>query len=180
MASTTGDVKNVKLGVCRVLFDGQDMGFTKGGVDVTVATETHEVQVDQYGQTPINEYVMGRTVTVKVPLAETTLENLTKVMPGAILVTDSTTKAARVDVPTAVGTSLVDLAKTLTLHPINKPENDKSDDFIVHRAATAGALEFAYKMDDERIFNCEFKGYPNESGILFSVGDPLATQNASL
>lgn len=174
MATTTSDVKNVKLGVCRVLFDGQDMGFTKGGVDVTVATETHEVQVDQYGQTPINEFIMGRTVTVKVPLAETTLENLAKIMPGATLVTDTVAQTARVDVPTSVGTSLLDLAKTLTLHPINKPESDKSDDFVVHRAATAGALDFAYKLEDERIFNCEFKGYPNEAGMLFSVGDPLA------
>ena len=168
------DVKNVKLGVCRVLFDGQDLGYTKGGVDVSVATETHEVQVDQYGQTPINEYIMGRTVSVKVPLAETTLENLAKIMPGATLVTDSVSKTARVDVPTGVGTSLLDFAKTLTLHPINKSESDKSDDFVVHKAATAGALEFAYKLEDERIFNCEFKGYPGEDGKLFSVGDALA------
>ncbi|MEJ8027282.1 hypothetical protein WKH82_17935 [Acinetobacter baumannii] len=164
------DVKNVKLGVCRVLFDGQDLGYTKGGVDVSVATETHEVQVDQYGQTPINEFIMGRTVTVKVPLAETTLENLAKIMPGAKLVTDPATKAARVDVPTGVGTSLLDFAKTLTLHPINKSDSDKSDDFVVHKAATAGALEFAYKLEDERIFNCEFKGYPDDTGKLFSVG----------
>lgn len=172
--STANKVENVKLGVCRVLFDGQDMGFTKGGVDVTVSTETHEVQVDQYGQTPINEYVTGRTVTVKVPLAETTLENLTAIMPGATLVTNSTTNAARVDVPTAVGTSLIALAKELVLHPIAKPDTDKSEDFIVHKAATAGALDYSYKLEDERIFNCEFKGYPNDNGTLFSVGDPLA------
>ena len=172
--ATTSDVKNVKLGVCRVLFGGTDLGFTKGGVDVSVATETHEVQVDQYGQTPINEYIMGRTVTVKVPLAETTLENLAKIMPGATLVSDTVAQTARVDVPTGVGTSLLDFAKELVLHPVNKPENDKADDFVVHRAATAGALEFAFKLEDERIFNCEFKGYPSDDGFLFSVGDPLA------
>ncbi|EOD9812545.1 hypothetical protein ACJ8GG_003588, partial [Acinetobacter baumannii] len=66
------DVKNVKLGVCKIMFDGVDLGFTKGGVDVTVSTETHKVQVDQFGQTPINEYILGRTVVVKAPLAETT------------------------------------------------------------------------------------------------------------
>lgn len=172
--ATTNDVKNVKLGVCKVLFDGQDLGFTKGGVDVTVATETHEVQVDQYGQTPINEFVMGRTVSVKVPLAETTLENLAKIMPGATLISDGVSNTARVDVPTGIGASLLDYAKTLILHPIGKAESDKSDDFTVHLAATAGALDFAYKLEDERIFNCEFKGYPNPQGILFSVGDPLA------
>lgn len=175
MAGKTNDVKNVKLGVCKVLFGGEDLGFTKGGVDVTVATETHEVQVDQYGQTPINEFIMGRTVSVKVPLAETTLELLAKVMPGATIVTDAGTKEIHVDVPTAVGTSLLDHAKELILHPINKHENDKTEDFVVHRAATAGALDFAYKVEDERIFNCEFKGYPNDKGVLFSVGGPSGT-----
>ncbi len=78
MASST---ENVKLGVCTVLFDGNDLGYTKGGVEVEVATTTHEVKVDQFGETPISELITGRTVTVKTPLAETTLENLVAIMP---------------------------------------------------------------------------------------------------
>ena len=70
------DTKNVKLGVCQVFFDGRDLGYTKGGVEVTVQSQTHEVNVDQFGQTAINEYIMGRKVKVKCPLAETTLQNL--------------------------------------------------------------------------------------------------------
>ena len=31
MASST---ENVKLGVCTILFDGNDLGYTKGGVEV--------------------------------------------------------------------------------------------------------------------------------------------------
>lgn len=174
MATTTNDAKNVKLGVCKVSFGGQDLGFTKGGVSVTVATETHEVQVDQYGQTPINEFIMGRTVSVKVPLAETTLENLVKIMPGAKLISDGTANTARVDVPTGVGVSLLDFAKELVLHPIGKPESDKSEDFTVPLAATAGALDFAYELENERIYSCDFKGYPTDKGVLYSVGDPLA------
>ena len=60
MASNT---KNVKLGVCRVYFGDkeEDLGYTKGGVDVSIATETHEVTVDQLGNTPIIEYITDRT-----------------------------------------------------------------------------------------------------------------------
>ena len=170
------NAENVHLGVCKVLFDGEDLGFTKGGVDVTVATETHEVQVDQFGQTPINEFIMGRTVTATVPLAETTLENLVKIMPGATLVKDGA-NAARVDVPTGVGVSLLDFAKELIFHPVALPDSDKSEDFIIPLAATAGAMEYSFKLEDERIYNCEFKGYPSE-GVLFSVGDPLATESS--
>lgn len=172
MAAPKSDVKNVKLGVCRITFDGVDLGYTKGGVTVTVATETHKVNVDQFGQTPINEYITGRTVTVKVPLAETTLENLVAVMPGATLTTDATTPAKkRVDVPTGVGVNLLDYAKPLVLHPIALPESDKSEDFAVPRAATAGALEFGYDLENERLYTCEFNGYPDEGNKLFTVGD---------
>ena len=79
------DTKNVKLGVCTVFFDGVDLGYTKGGAEVEVHTNTHEVKIDQFGETPINELVTGREVTVKVPLAETTLDNIVRIMPGATL-----------------------------------------------------------------------------------------------
>src|SRR3954469_11116344 len=88
------DTKNVKLGICRVYFDGIDLGFTKGGVEVQVATETHKVEIDQFGKTPINENVMGRTCMVKAPLAETTIEQMVQIMPGATLVTTGGAKAA--------------------------------------------------------------------------------------
>lgn len=282
------DIKNVKLGVCKVTFDGVDLGYTKGGVEVSVKTETHKVMVDQFGKTPINEYIMGREVQVKCPLAETTLENLVATMPGASLVqsggafstgaitiatnptagqtitiggktvtfrasgavpssnevniggTASITAsnlaafinsasdaeiakinanaaaaivtltydvkgvvgnafaiatgtagasvtvsgatlaggvngtAARVDVPTGIGANLLDIAKILTLHPVGKPDSDKSDDFTVFKAATAGALQFSYKLEDERIFSCEFNGYPDANGKLFAIGDTTA------
>ncbi|MER9176314.1 hypothetical protein NKH72_22300 [Mesorhizobium sp. M0955] len=80
------DTANVKLGVCTVLFDGIDLGFTKGGVEVEVQTNTHVVNVDQFGETPVDEVIMGRTVQVTAPLAETTLQNLVRTMPGATLV----------------------------------------------------------------------------------------------
>lgn len=98
MASTT---ENVKLGVCSVLYDGVNLGFTKGGVEVEVATTTYEVTVDQFGNTPISELITGRTVTATVPLAETTLENLALIMPGSTLVTDGTKATATITLATA-------------------------------------------------------------------------------
>ena len=170
MASST---ENVKLGVCSVLFNNVDLGFTKGGVEVEVATTTHEVKVDQLGETPINELITGRTVTVKVPLAETTLDNLVKIMPGATLVTDGTTPTKKkVVVKTGVSTSLLDVAQELVLRPKG---TTGADDFTVHKAACPGALNFAYKLDDERVFVANFKGYADATGDLFSVGDDSAT-----
>jgi hypothetical protein len=289
MASNT---KNVKLGVCKVIYGGLDLGYTKGGVDVTVTTETHKVNVDQFGKTTINEQIMGREVSAKVPLAETTIENMVAVMPGTTMTTvggtpatgsatittnpsdddtivlngatltfktvpvdpqdvkigatasetatflaavlnastDPRLAAATYDaaaavvtitygnavvygtagmkstegnaytltagtagakvtlsaatlsggteatkkfasVATGVGINLLDMAKELRLHPLGKADTDKTDDFVIPRAATPGALTFAYKLEDERVYNVEFLGYPDpQTSQLFTVG----------
>jgi hypothetical protein len=289
MASST---KNVKIGVCKVFYAGYDLGYTKGGVEVSVTTETYKVNVDQFGKTTINEYVMGRDVTAKVPLAETTAENLVATMPGATLttvggavatgtitittnptngetilvngytITFKTTAAVEGDVTigaaatntatnlaaalnaltdakvsqavysasgavvtvkwgpsiiggtdgvkgtdgnaftlvtgtaaakvtmsgatlsggteptskivsatTGTGTDLLTVAKELRLHPVGKPDSDRSDDFVIPLSATPGALTFAYKLEDERVFNVDFMGYPDSAtGVLFKLG----------
>lgn len=85
MASST---KNVKLGVCKVYFGGVDLGYTQGGVEVSVKTDTHKVEIDQFGKTTINELIMARNVMAKIPMAETTLQNLVATMPGSTLVSN--------------------------------------------------------------------------------------------
>lgn len=176
------DTNNVKLGVCKITFDGVDLGYTKGGVDVSVTTETHKTEVDQFGKSPISEIIMGRSCTVKVPLAETTLENLVKVMPGATLTTDGTDPTKkRVDVVNGVGTNLLSIAKILILHPQALADTDYSQDFNIPIAATAGALNFAYKLDQERIYDVNFTAYPNStSKKLFSIGDLLAAAKTTV
>lgn len=287
------NTQNVKMGVCQVTFDGVDLGYTKGGVEVTVATETKPITVDQFGSAPINDLIMGRTCKVKLPLAETTLENLVRIMPGATLVgtggakatdtvtfstaapvngdkvtvngvdftfkttptpgnvtemaipatvnasatalaaainacidpkvstitavaasavvtitaddagiagnavtvtktfvtganctvatatltggTDATVK--KVTVPSSIGTSLLSLAKKLVIHPSGNDAENRTDDFTIPLAMTPGAMQFAYKVDQERIFDCEFMAYPDSSNnnILFVVGDETAS-----
>ncbi len=171
------DTKNVKLGVCSVFFNSIDLGYTKGGVEVEVKTETKKVMVDQFGQSVINEYIMGRTCTAKVPLAETTLENLVKIMPGATIETGvGPTDPAKVVVTNGIGISLLDIAQKLVLHPIANAAGNKNDDFVMPKAMTAGDLNFAFKLDDERIYNCTFTAYPDPvTKTLFIVGDEAAT-----
>lgn len=93
--------ENVKLGVCSVLFGGQNLGFTKGGVEVEVATTTYEMKVDQLGETPIGERITGRTVSATVPMAETILENLVEIMPGATLTTNGVQATGTITLSTA-------------------------------------------------------------------------------
>lgn len=300
MSSST---KNVKMGVCRVYLDGIDLGLTKGGVEVDVSTDTHQTTVDQYGETIINEYIMKRQITAKVPLAETTVQNMARIMPGATLHTTGGTHASgiisfgetqplngqkiringalitfvssnpdpdqsqvligadidetitnmtallnasteprlalcnysyysgsntltatynlkgtegngfglatkdastsdwytswtnnsngavahlqggtdpdalRIEVSTGIGIDLLSVAKELLLRPLAfdqaNPVN-KSEDLIIYRCGTPGSMNFAYKYNDERVYNVAFNGYPDLTGKLFGFGDPAA------
>lgn len=188
------DIKNIRLGVCGVYYGttldstgkltlGAELGHTIGGVEVSVSTETHPVNVDQFGKSTVADYVMKRDIKVKVPMAETTLDNLALVMPGVTL-TGSATATNCATVKNGTGINLaseaIDGAKGLLLRPVDKP--DGSDDLFIPAAATPGAMNFTYMVDKERIFNVEFTGYPyspsngsvpNDS-YLFKLGDVTA------
>jgi hypothetical protein len=165
MAVTSNQTENVKLGVCEVSLGGVNLGFTKGGVEVEVTTESHTVTVDQMGNTPIDEYINGRSVIVRCPLAETTIDHLVELMPGSSIVGVTSPYAS---VSTGVGTSLLDEAKVLRLHP--KGVDGTAEDFVIPLAATVGGLRFAYKLDEERVFSVEFKAYADSTGKLFYYG----------
>lgn len=176
MASSTS---NIKLGVCKVFFDGVDLGYTQGGVEFTSASQTHKVEVDQFGKTTIKETIIGRTCGVKVPLAETTLTNLASLFPvnpnnaqyGAGLVG---TSKVRVGIDAGVGVDLLATAKVLVIHPFALLDSDFSDEIVIPLANTPGALTFAYKLEQERIFNVDYTGYPDPvSGMLFFAGNPF-------
>jgi hypothetical protein len=165
---------NVKLGACKILFDGIDLGYTKGGVEVEVISETHQVSIDQFGESTVNEFITKRNIKVKCPLAETTLDLLEKIMPGSTIISDQYNPAKRrVNVKSGIGINLYKQAKTLILHPIYLPDSNTSEDLIIYKSATAGAMKFAYKHNEERIYAVDFMGYPDDSNnnILFSYGD---------
>lgn len=173
MPYTTTNADNVQLGTCSVTFDTADLGLTKGGVEVSVSTMTYKISVDQFGATEINEYITGRTCSVKVPMAETDLTLLAKVIPDSVLVSGA---AEKLTVKTSTGKSLRSFAGELVLHPIALASTEKNQDFVVPIAAPKGEMTFAFKLDEERIYNVEFQGYPDlATDILYVIGDPAAT-----
>lgn len=168
------DFGNLEMGPCLVTFGGTDLGLTKGGVEVEFSTEVAQVTADQFGDTVINEYIKGRSVKVKVPLAENDITKFAAVIPGTTLVTNGGNK--KLVFKSGVGTSLRDLAQALVLHPKNKAANDKSRDFVVPKAMAKGDMSFAFKHDDQRVYMLEFTGYADlTTEELFVLGDPSIT-----
>lgn len=174
MAYSQTNAENVKLGTCAVTFDGTDLGLTKGGVEVNVSTMTYKISVDQFGATEINEYITGRTCLVKVPMAETDLTLLATVIPDATLT--SSVDKHKLEVKTSTGKSLRNFAGELNLHPIALGATELNDDFTVPIAAPKGEFNFAYKLDEERVYNVEFQGYPDlATDVLYVIGDTTVT-----
>jgi hypothetical protein len=173
----TSDVNNIQLGACIVTFATEDLGLTKGGVEVTLATTTYKITVDQFGETEVNEYITGRTASVKVPLAETSLDRLQIAVPGTVLVTDAVTPTKKkLQGLTAIGTSLRSVADELVCHPKPLASSDKSQDFTLPIASPKGDIAFSYKHNEERVYTVEFMGYPDlTTGLLYVIGDPSAT-----
>jgi hypothetical protein len=177
MPYSSTNANNVQLGTCSVIWGSTDLGLTKGGVEVSITTETYKIVVDQFGSTEVNEYITGRNAMVKVPLAETDLTILASVIPGSTLVTDGVTPSKKkVNVGTTTGTSLRSYAQQLVLHPIAQSSGSKNFDFTIPIACPKGEFNFAYKLDEERVYNVEFYALPDLStGLLYVIGDPTAT-----
>lgn len=170
--TTASDITMVDLGACDITWNGNNLGVTIGGVDVKIATQTKEIMVDQYGATPINEFVQGATIEVTCPLAESDLEKLALVMPDAVLVTNTTKK--KLTVKTGNGVNLRNKAAQLIIHPRN--HTDLNQDLVIPLAAPIGNIEYKYSHEDVRVYPVTFKGYPNNTtGVLYFWGDNTVT-----
>ena len=163
------DISNVKLGVCSVVFNGNDLGHTKDGVTVTYEPTYHDVTVDKYGETVVDKRLLGEKLIAKVPLAEATLVNL------AIAVPEGTTSGSKLTIGSSVGDSLADNAYQLVLHPIVNEASNLDDDVVFHKAIVTSPIEIAFQNDAERIIEVEFTALLDEEqtdgSYLGFIGD---------
>lgn len=149
-----GNAQNIRLGPCRVIWGVEDLGFTKGGVEVTFTSTQVNITSDQFGDTPMDKYLTSRTVTAKVPLIETIPGKLDLIVNGG----DGTAELA--DVQTVAGLSIRDSSQSLTLHPLSKADDDHSEDFVIVRAGVIPNFSATYDTDNERVWNVTFTSFP--------------------
>ena len=107
-----GTIEDLELGPCVVQYGTSgaevDLGFTMGGVNVTVATDVANVTTDQFGTVIMKQIVVGRNATIRVPFAETSLLLMSKIIPLASHVTDATVSTKKKTIiKTPIGAELV-------------------------------------------------------------------------
>lgn len=169
-----GTSENLELGPCIVALgtagSETDLGFTKGGVTVTIETAVANVTTDQLGEVIAKQILVGRNATIKIPFAETDLELMSKIIPLASYSTDGTKEKTIINTP--IGSDLLASASNslkLTKAIGVSASTDANDVFRFYKAAPSGEVEFAFSIEDQRIFEVEFMAYPDSSNN-FALG----------
>lgn len=172
-----GTIANLELGPCVVELGTSgsevDLGFTMGGVKITVATDVAEVVTDQLGKVIMKQIVVGRNAQIVIPFAETSLSLMSKIIPLASLITDATTatkQAVVLNVP--VGSDLIasnaqSLVLTKAIGDVKSTNNN--DRFQFFKASPSGKIEVEFSISKQRTWNVEFNAYP-DSTQNFSIG----------
>lgn len=164
------DITQVQVGVCSVLYNGIDLGHTKGGVEVSYEPTHKDVSVDKYGETVVEKYLTGEKFTAKVPLAEFTIANLRNAMPQA---TFAGAANSRITLGASAGQAAKVDSYQLVLHPIN--QGTRRHDIVMHKAYVASQITLNHKVDEEKVIEVVFEALLDETksdgNYLGLIGD---------
>ena len=163
-----GNIVNTRIGVCSVEFDDKDLGHTKGGVELSYEPTVADIGVDQYGTSPVDLALVGENLTIKLALAEATVENLSKGITAGEFETG--TEGERLEIGANSGKMFAALAKELVLHPTRLDAADESEDVVIYKAVVTEAVVASYTIDEQRVFEVTFRALIDETK---SVGNRL-------
>lgn len=148
-----------ELTPARLNFGGIDLGATDK-IKVKIEEKLAPLKADQLGDTVIDNKVSGINITIETALDEIQLKNnWSVVFPSHKLVTQNGNTSFYFD--SQVGQSQVALAKPLILHPLSKPNSDKSTDFYVWLATAIPSSEVDYSATDQQKLKVVFQVYPD-------------------
>ena len=166
------DSTKVKMGVCSVVFNGTDLGHTKGGVEVIYKPEYKDIEVDMYTGAP-DKILTAEAFSAKVPLAERTAANISNSIPAGTLSTAGGRN--KLTVGRKAGFRLSTVAKRLVLHPMENAVGNTQDDVVIWSAVSIGEVTLPYKKDEETVIAIEFMSLVNETNAdgnyLATIGD---------
>lgn len=185
MTGAYNEFQSIKLGVCDCYWvpPGSNaevfLGLTKGGVELNYTPEWYEITVDQFGNTLTDAALVGETISVKIPLAETDMNKL-KMFCHTATWDEETQKLTFGRFP---GMRLETVAGKLRLHPIANGM-DRSEDVTIYKAVNRAPLVLNYRIDGERIYETEFFGMIKRSNgpgkFLFEIGDSTTEAGITL
>lgn len=150
-----------ELTPCRVNFKGVDLGATKGNVKVMIEEKLADLKSDQLGDTVIDRKVSGFNAKVETSLDETQLKSNWKVVfPAHHLVTDNLGNQSFY-FDSQVGASMRALAGPLVLHPLSRPDTDKTGDILIYLATAEPKSDYVFSSSEQNTLKVIWDMYPD-------------------
>ncbi|WP_141432415.1 hypothetical protein [Bacillus sp. 03113] len=147
--------------------------ITKGGIVFSANFTKQDITVDQFGDTPVKSILKGGTCQLVVPFALHDLKKLGVVTPGSVYAEDATDPQnvkKRLNVYAKAGIDLVKNAKKVVVKPTS--EGTTPNDYItIPLGGPLPEVQWTYNSDNERVCNITFAGYPDDTGLLYFLGD---------
>ena len=140
---------NVKIGICSVTYKGVDLGHTKGSVKFSYKPSYEDIAVNQFCKSATDKVLTQEVVEVKVPLAETQVVNIAKMIPTTSGNTASLSKFGN-----EAGARLSVYAGELLLHPT--AVTGTGEDVALYKAVISGDVELEYAVDGQRVVEVTF------------------------
>lgn len=154
-------IANVRIGIVNVIFNGVDLGHTLDGVDVEVIKNFQDIQVDKYGEMPVDKAVIGSSATVKCKFAEPVVELLQYLNPQGQNNTSGV--GSRAGFGTDAGTLMRQFAHALQLHPVKNANSDLSEDVLFYQAVNVENIKLNYKVKNQAVVEASFECLVDES-----------------
>jgi len=133
-----------RIGAGELSVGNESIGYTTPeGVVVTIEPNVHLHQSGKFGTTPVKATVLGYRVEVQVTMAESTLENLAKAIPGSVLNINHL----------GIGFSG---SKPLTPVELVLTPFDGTPEWTFRNAVPTSSVELAYQVENERVVQVTF------------------------
>lgn len=159
--SNIGNISNVTVGACSITVNGVTIGHTMGGSKLMVDRKFVELEVDEYGKTPVELALTGQDLKLETTLAEPTVNNLAAVLPEQTKVNGSL--GQKIGIGVDAGATLRQYAVPVQLHPLSRPSTDLTADVLIYLAVNDQPVDLNYEVDKQRIFKVTFRGLVDES-----------------
>lgn len=157
------DISKARIaGPCTLTFNGVNIGHTLDGIDFTAERDFTDVNVDKYGNTPIDKVLQGTRVVLKFKLAQPDWYQLNIAMPETSSY-DGAGVNDRTDLGGDAGYSLRQDAAQLIVHPIKNLPTNFTDDITLYRAVSYDNIAIPYKVADQQVVEVTMIALVDES-----------------
>jgi len=161
-----------EVGPCQVKYDGNDLGYSKGGIKFTDEVLKAEITYDQTGETVMNTVTKGRKSSVDVPLTNQQLSLIETLIAGAAIDADGMLVKSSVGYVGRTGAKEL----ILTIMDGAAPSTDPDATVVIFRADPTSKIAWGFDADGQRITLVTFTALPGDDstnfGEMWRVGLP--------